>query len=91
MDEMIQVLEEIGPPAPDPTPEDAAGDTYPTDVDWPAGLVDLQYELVELPSGVLVRVDRHVTYGDLLVVAVVTLLLVVQLGRLLFDRIRGVL
>lgn len=91
MDEVIQVLEEIGPPAPEPAPEDAAGDTYPTDVDWPAGPVDLQYELVELPSGVLVRVDRHVTYGDLLVVAVMTLLLVVQLGRLLFDRIRGVL
>lgn len=52
---------------------------------------DLQYELVQLPSGAMVRIDRHVSYGELLVSGVITLLLVVQVGRFLFERIRGVL
>lgn len=60
-------------------------------LDWPAGVVDLQYELVQLPSGAMVRVDHHVTYGELLVAALLLLLLVTQLGRALFDRIREVL
>lgn len=60
-------------------------------IDWPPGILDQQYELVVLPSGATVRVDYHVTYGDLLVASVVILLLVVEVGRILFDRIRGVL
>jgi len=69
-------------------------ETAPAPVDvtnWPVEVTDLPYELVKLSSGATIRVDHHVTYGDLLVASVVTLLLVVEVGRLLFDRIRGVL
>lgn len=77
------------PPAPAPAAEEA-GDPSPV-TEWPAEIVDQHYELIELPSGATVRVDHHVSYGDLLVASVVTLLLVVEVGRMLFDRVRGVL
>lgn len=81
-------------PEPGPVGDLLPTETGPTSVNvtnWPAVITEQQYELVTLPSGVHVRVDRHVTYGELLVASMLSLVLVVQLGRWLWERIRGVL
>lgn len=86
-------------PAPQPTTTSEPSPTAPapttttvTDpATWPPVITDLQYQMVTMPSGAQVRVDYQVTYGELLVAAVVTLALVVQVGRWLWERIREVL
>lgn len=69
----------------------AATQEPPPESSWPAVITERPYELVTLPSGAQVRVERQVTYGELLVASILSLVLVVQLGRWLWERIRGVL
>lgn len=71
--------------------EEQPGDNSVQVTNWPPAFADMPYEMVTLPSGTQVRVDRHVSYGELLLSSLITLLLVVTVGRWLWERIRGVM
>lgn len=69
-----------------PTPTPVWVENWPPEPEQPPDF----FEVVTLPSGTQVRVDFQVSYGDLLISSLLTLALVMQLGRWLWERIRGV-